>query len=47
MHDCIARLVNDAFDGCDTPEDEEDREPCEELDMPWSYQYRNALRCLE
>lgn len=44
MHDCIAGLVNDAFDGCDTPEDEEDREPCEELEMPWSYQYRNALR---
>lgn len=44
MHDCIAGLVNDAFDGCDTPEDEEDREPCEELEMPTSYQYRNALR---
>ncbi len=43
MHDCIARLVDEAFAGCDTPEDEEDREACDELEMPTAYQFRNAL----
>ena len=28
---------------CDTPNDEEDREPCEEEDMPNVYLYRTAL----
>ena len=44
MHDCIARLVDEAMGGCDTPEDEEDREACDESEMPRVYQYRNALR---
>ena len=44
MTSCIAITTHNDMAGCDTPEDEEDVEPCEEDAMPTVYRFRRGLQ---